>query len=170
MNFDAIARFLDGLTFRQAVWLFPPVFALHILEEAPQFTSWVNRYAWKGFTSADFIRNNLLGMALGVVFCAGIWFFPNRMMVFLFFAGIFGQAVWNTVFHAATTAVWGAYSPGVITAVLLYPPLFYYFSRLAFREGLLTNGSAIASFLMAGALHVAVNAVQVFGVRFGQGS
>jgi hypothetical protein len=45
MNFDTITQFLAGLSFRQAVWLFPFAFTLHVLEEVRQFTAWANRYA-----------------------------------------------------------------------------------------------------------------------------
>jgi hypothetical protein len=45
MNFEPIAQFLAGLSFREAVWLFPLAFTLHVLEEIRQFTPWANRYA-----------------------------------------------------------------------------------------------------------------------------
>ena len=55
MNFDGIARWLGRRTFREAVWLFPPAFLLHVAEEAPQFTAWVRRYASPQFGPHDFL-------------------------------------------------------------------------------------------------------------------
>ena len=166
MTFDALAQILRQLNFREAVWLFPPVFALHVLEEAPQFTVWVNRYASKGFTQADFIRNNALGMVSAVLLCALVSLFPNRLTVFLFFALVVTQAVFNTLFHVGTTAAYGAYSPGVITSLVLYPPLFYYLSRLPYHEGLLTNLTGALALFIGGALHARVVVGQVYSARW----
>ena len=69
MNFGLLWEFLEGLSFHRGVWLFLPAFALHVLEEAPQFTAWANRYASPCFTRADFLRNNGLGMALSALLC-----------------------------------------------------------------------------------------------------
>ena len=166
MNFEAIAQFLSRLTFSQAVWLFPPVFALHVLEEAPQFTAWVNRYASKSFTQGDFIRNNALGIVSGVLLCALVSLFPNRLTIFLFFALGLTQSVFNTLFHVGTTAAYGAYSPGVITSLTFYPPLFYYLSRLAYHEGLLTNLTGALALVIGGALHARVVIGQVYSARW----
>jgi len=54
------------------------------------------------------------------------------------------------------------YSPGLLTALTLYPPLFYVVTRLAFREGLLTNRMVIISFVVAGAFHAADVSHNVF--------
>src|SRR5713101_5535327 len=78
MSAETILQFANRVSFRQAVWLFPMVFALHVMEEAPRFTTWVNRYASKQFTQANFIQNNALGMALGIVFCILVWLSPSR--------------------------------------------------------------------------------------------
>jgi hypothetical protein len=76
---------------------------------------------------------------------------------------IFTPAVcFNIVFHAGATAVFGVYCPGLLTALTLYPPLFYVVSRLAFREHLLTNRLALVSFAIAGAFHTADVSHNVF--------
>src|SRR5262249_6927481 len=162
MNFEAIQQFLNDLTFRQAVWLFPPVFALHVFEEAPQFTAWANRHASSRFTQADLIRNNALGMGLVLVLCFAVAFFPHPVVIFLFFSLGLWQAGFNTFFHVGTTAAFGVYSPGLISSVTLYPALFYYLSRLAFHENLLTGGNAIFALLFGALIHAYVVAVQVF--------
>jgi hypothetical protein len=52
MDFDTVSQILSDLTFRQAIWLFPFAFALHVLEEWRQFTPWAMRYASDHFTPA----------------------------------------------------------------------------------------------------------------------
>jgi hypothetical protein len=165
MNFELLREFLEGLDFRPAVWLLLPAFALHVLEEAPQFTAWVNRHASPRFTRTDFLRNNGLGMALNVILCAAVAAFPQPPVVFVFFALGVWQAGFNAVFHVATTAAYGAYSPGLLTSLTLYPALCCYLSRLAFREGLLTNTSGTIALVLGGALHAYVVAVQVYFLK-----
>ena len=165
MSAETILQFASRASFRQAVWLFPIAFALHVMEEAPQFTTWVNRYASKEFTQADFIKNNALGMALGIVLCILVWFSPSRTIVFLFFATCVTQAFFNIFFHVGTTVAFHAYSPGVITSLVLYPPLVFYLTRLAYQEGLLSAGMGILVFFLGGAVHTVAVARQVFFVR-----
>ena len=43
MNFDRISHLLSDLVFRQAIWLFPFAFSLHVLEEWRQFAPWAMR-------------------------------------------------------------------------------------------------------------------------------
>ena len=85
-----------------------------------------------GFTRADFLRNNGLGMALSALLCAAVAVFPHPAVAFVFFALGVWQAGFNTVFHVATTAAYGVYSPGLLTSLTLYPALCCYLSRLAF--------------------------------------
>ena len=131
MDFQLLWEFLEGLSFHQAVWLFLPAFALHVLEEVPQFTAWAKRHTSPRFTRADFLRNNGLGMALSALLCAAVAVFPHPAVVFVFFALGVWQAGFNTVFHVATTAAYGVYSPGLLTSLTLYPALCCYLSRLA---------------------------------------
>ena len=162
MNFELLWEFLEGLSFHRGVWLFLPAFALHVLEEAPQFTAWAKRRASPRFTRADFLRNNGLGMALSALLCAAVAVFPHPAVAFVFFALGVWQAGFNTLFHVATTAAYCVYSPGLLTSLTLYPALCCYLSRLAFQEGLLTNTSGLIALLLGGIIHVYVVAVQVY--------
>jgi len=88
---------------------------------------------------------------------------PNRTVIFIFFTFIFTPAVcFNILFHAGSTAAFGVYSPGLLTALTLYPPLFYVVTRQAFREGLLINRTAVISFALAGLVHAADVSHNVF--------
>ena len=169
VNFEAIVNFLGSLTFSQATWLFPLVFALHVLEEAPQFRAWAQRYTSSKFTQGDFVRNNAMGMVIGIVFCLAVWFFPNRITVFLFFSLGINQSFLNTLFHVGTTAAYGVYSPGLITSLTLYPPLFYYLSRLAYKQNLISTRGGIGALVVAAVIHAVVVAQQVYFVKFSFG-
>jgi hypothetical protein len=163
MNFDSIIRSLDSLSFRQAVWLFPVAYILHVLEELPQFTNWAKQYAAPTFTMRNYLVIHLSGIVIALLAPVVLWFFLNRVVIFIFFSFVFTPAVcFNILFHAGATAVFGAYSPGLLTALALYPPLFYFVSRRAFREGLVTNRVALISFALAGLFHAADVSHNVF--------
>ena len=100
---------------------------------------------------------------LCLIAAAVIWFFPNKVIIFIFFTFIFTPAVFfNIFFHAGATAAFGAYCPGLLTALTIYPPLFYFISRLAFSEGLLANKLGWISFAIAGVVHLADVSHNVF--------
>jgi hypothetical protein len=142
------------LRFSQAIWLFPPAFALHILEELPQFPSWAQHYASPAFTRHDYLVLHLGGLGLGTLVVALVSAFPNRVLGFLFFALLLTPGIfYNTLFHAGATAAFGTYCPGLITALVLYLPLYAFLSRLAHRDGLLTPATGTLAFVLAGFFH-----------------
>jgi len=104
-------------------------------------------------------------MVFAIAFCGLASMFPNRAAVFLFFALCFSKSVLNGLFHVGATAFSGVYCPGLITALVLYPPLFWYLSQVAYREGLLTNTVGAVAFLIAVAIHAVDVATSVFGVK-----
>jgi hypothetical protein len=163
MNLEVIAQFLASLSFRQAVWLFPFAFALHVLEEVSQFTTWAQRHASPHFTVQQYLTIHLTGIVAAFIAAAVIRLFPNKVVVFLFFTLMFTPGVfYNILFPAGATAYSGAYCPALLTALTIYPPLFYFISRLAFSEGLLTNRLGWISFALAGAVHAADVSRNVF--------
>lgn len=83
MNFDLIAQWIAGLTFRQAVWLFPFAFMLHVLEEVRQFTAWANRYASPEFTFQEYLKIHIAGIIVAFVAAAVIWFSSNKVVIFI---------------------------------------------------------------------------------------
>ena len=163
MDFDLIYDRISSMTFRQSVWLFPLAYFLHVLEEFPQFTNWARRYAAPGFTMRDYLTIHLIGIIVALLASLVMWFFSNRTVIFLFFTIVFTPAVcFNILFHAGATAAFGVYCPGLITALMLYPPLFVVVSRRAISERLLTSRTALISFLVAGLLHAADVSRNVF--------
>jgi Protein of unknown function with HXXEE motif len=152
--------------FARDVWLLTPAFAAHVAEEAPGFTRWARRHASEQYTQRDFVRNNALGL-VGTVAATRIVARRNRGALTLAFysAVLTQQALWNTAFHVGTTVAWRTYSPGLITSVTLFLPLWGHLTRLALREGRLTPRTAAGATVAAGLLHAVVVAQQVFFVR-----
>jgi Protein of unknown function with HXXEE motif len=152
-------------SFRRAVWLFPPAFALHVLEEAPGFTDWARRHASDRYTQRDFVRNNAAGMAMAIGETWLVSRFPNRAVVFAYFASLLSQQVpFNAAFHAGTTVAFRTYSPGLVTS-LAQLPLWWRLMRLARREDRLSGRAAAWAAGIGGLIHTAAVADQVFFVR-----
>jgi uncharacterized protein with HXXEE motif len=165
MDFEAIAEHLNQHEFTKAVWLLPVAFALHVLEEAPRFKAWVNQHISVRYTWADFCRNNALGVVLTLGLCVAVVYDPQPAVVFAFFALAVWQCGFNTLFHVMSTAAYGAYSPGLITSLVLYPKLVLYLSKLAMRDELLNEDMALKALLLGGMIHVLVVVFQVYLVR-----
>jgi hypothetical protein len=154
------------LRFRQAVWLFSAAFAVHVLEEAPGFTDWVNRYASEQYTSADFVRNNALGLLLTAGATLAVTRTSNRTVFFVFYSTILTQqALWNAGFHVGSTVAFATYSPGLVTSVLLFLPVWWRLTHLALAERLISRRAVAIAALIGGLIHAAVVAQQVFFVE-----
>jgi Protein of unknown function with HXXEE motif len=154
------------LQLQRAAGLLPAAFALHVVEEAPGFTGWARRHASERYTRRDFWRNNAAGMLLTLPTAGAISRrLPGRAAFFAFYTLVLTQqALWNTVFHAATTAAWREYSPGLVTAGALFLPLWAWTTRLAFQEDLLSGRAVAAGVVLGGAIHGTAVAQQVFFV------
>jgi hypothetical protein len=151
--------------FRRAAWLLPAILALHVAEEAPGFAAWARRNAWAGYTDRDFRRINAAGLALTVAATLAVTHTRNRAVFFVYHAGLASQqALWNPVFHAGTTAAYREYSPGVVSAVGLFPMTWALLTGTATREGRMTRRAAWASAALGAAMHAAAVAQQVYGV------
>jgi Protein of unknown function with HXXEE motif len=150
---------------RSAVWLAPPAFALHVAEEAPGFTRWVNRHISEDYGRADFVRINAAGLAMTVAATALVARRPARPLVFAYFTAIVCQQAANAGFHAGATAAYRAYSPGLATSILLYLPLWRALARRARRERLLSRRANLSAAAFAGLLHAHVVSRQVFRRR-----
>lgn len=161
---------LDGVRFTTLVWLCPLAFVLHVSEEAPRFTGWVNRFISPTFTQRDYWRVHLFGIGMWLIAAFLVWRFPTPWVVFFFFTlSLAPGFFFNTVFHAGGTIVYGAYSPGVITGLVVLLPLFGALSSLALREGLLDLRSAVIGLAVAGLFHAVEVAHNTYGIRLFRG-
>ncbi len=154
---------LRDLTFRQAIWLFPFAFSLHVLEEWRQFTPWAMRYEPDHFTRHDYITIHVAGVITAFLSALLIQVLPYRSLMWAFFAFVFTPSVlFNALSHAGATAIYGVYGPGLLTALTIYLPLYYLLSRLPYHEGLLRGRAGLWALVVAGVFHVAEVSHNVF--------
>jgi len=154
---------IKSARFSYIVWLFPAGYALHVLEELPHFTSWARQYANASFTMRDYLIVHVTGVVVAVASPFVIRYYPSPSVTFLFFTFAFTPAVFfNILFHAGATAVFRAYSPGLLTAITIYPVTFFLVTRQALRERLISKRAAMISFFLAGVFHAADVSHNVF--------
>jgi hypothetical protein len=130
------------LEFRQLIWLMPIVVLLHVIEELPRFPAWATRALRLPYTRRKFVWENIVLFAILLASVALAAFWPvttlagQAGLVLVLSAAV--SLFSNTIFHALLTLRTGIYSPGTVTACLLFPPLSIGVYYQAAVEGLLT--------------------------------
>ena len=151
-------------SFRRTAWTFPAAYVVHVAEEAPGFTAWARRNASERYTQTDFVRNNALGFVSTIAATAAITRSERRALALAYYTLVVTQqAVFNALFHVGTTIAYREYSPGVVTSVLTVP-LWRRLTRAALAEHRLSRRELNACVLLAGIVHAAVVARQVYFV------
>jgi len=151
MNVEAIPRFLQGARFREIVWLAPLAYAVHILEEFWRFPLWASTHFAPGFTTHRFVVANAVIMVVLLGLTALVSAVRERAVDFVYFCWLAGQLFHNALFHMGTTAYFGVYSPGLLSAILLYLPVCYCVARAAYREARIDNAEGAAALVVGAA-------------------
>src|SRR5437763_9730572 len=150
------------MPFRRLVWAFPAAYVAHVAEEAPGFTRWAQRNASQRYSQRDFVRNNALGFLTTTAATLAVTRIQRRRLDLAYYTLVVTQqAAFNAVFHAATTAAFREYSPGLVTSIL-HLPLWRRLTRAALAEHRLTPRDIVACTITAGAVHAIEVARQVF--------
>jgi hypothetical protein len=110
--------------FRKVVWLMPAAYFLHIIEEyVGGFPAWVTNDVHGSFNNTGFAINNFAFMLilLTLVYVNFRKSTPLRGILLVVFAS--ANLFWDALFHLVMTPILDRYSPGVVTAMLLYYPI-----------------------------------------------
>lgn len=117
-------EWMSGLSFAGLAWLSIIVYALHYAEEGPRLVEWFqNHHPMKGlrYTQAKLNLENAILFGLTVAIVALLNAFPGNWVLQAAVLGTGFGYFGNFVFHAVPTIRTGVYSPGVVTASLLFP-------------------------------------------------
>ncbi len=131
-----------------AIFIFCLLYAFHMVEEFTLgFVEWGDRY----FGNFDWTQN-LIGNAIFFVCLAFACYLYYKNPTKYLWVGM-SAAMWvlaNSFIHISATILGGEYSPGVVTATVLYIPGGLYFLVKWAGKGLLTWKNAILSFAVGG--------------------
>jgi hypothetical protein len=141
------------MRFERFVWLFPAVYALHIVEEyGTGFPAWMTRHMHASMDNPGFLMNNALFMAILLATTAWASVSRSRLSAFVFLSWASGNLFWNFIFHLVTTLQADSYSPGLVTASLLYYPVSIWGGVVAVRQERLTVSGVLGAFAIGAAL------------------
>ena len=141
------------MRFERFVWLFPAVYALHIAEEyGTGFPAWMTRHMHASMDNPGFLLNNALFMAILLMTSAWASASRSRLSAFVFLSWASGNLFWNFIFHLVTTLLADSYSPGLVTASLIYYPVSIWGGVLAVRQERLTLVGVLGAFAIGAAL------------------
>jgi hypothetical protein len=156
---------LSSVTAREAVWLFPVAIAIHFSEEAPRFAKWARMHISPLYTNAHWRKIHGMGLVSALIFAALVSLWPRPVSVFLFLALYLSPMVFNAVFHITASVFYRSYSPGAVSAALLFPTLFLHLGRLFSQAGLLRTEVAMLATAIGAVVHMFDLASTTFFVR-----
>ncbi len=139
----------------------PVLYALHLLEErfaGIGFPDWLNQYMGADLSMADFLAINVVAFSavvlVTILFVRGI----IPILPILVIVTVFGL---NGLIHLATSVTTESYSPGTLSGLVGYLPLYWYtwtriFPELPTRLILqgLTGGVLVHALVIVLALHL----------------
>lgn len=119
-----VDRLGDQQAFRRVIWLLPLAFASHIAEEyLGNFPGWVKNVVGGSFNNEAFAANNAAFFAIMVALTAWTSRTGSRRASTLLILWASGNVFWDALFHVGMTAATDRYSPGLVTAAILYLPI-----------------------------------------------
>lgn len=132
------------------LWLALFAYGLHIMEEHTlNWLQWARSTFKIDFSWADFYVTNSIVVVAGISLAMVGWRMPEASLAFP------AVALVNAVFaHIGPTVIQRRFSPGTITAVVLFLPIGAWSYLGAYLDGVLTVRAAIVS-LIAGVLLMA---------------
>ena len=149
----------------EGVWLFPVAIAIHFAEEAPRFAQWARRNISALYTDAHWRKVHALGLVLAVAWCAFVSLWPHPISIFLFWALCLSPMLFNAVFHVAASVVYRSYSPGAVSAFVLFPALACRLASSLSNTGLLGTETAIVATVIGAIVHALDLASTTFFVQ-----
>jgi hypothetical protein len=142
------------LRFHRALWALPAAFAPHICEE---YFGGFSRYVieemhGKPMPGPLFLVNNAVFMT--ILLSLSLWASRSRSRVsaFAFMAYASANLFWDFFVHLFYTVSSAKFSPGLVTAALLYYPIPPLVAVLAIRERRLGTRDVLVAFAIGGVL------------------
>ena len=113
---------------RLLILLAPLIYMAHILEEAPGYIAWLNSVVDHGVPDqGHFFAGNLPSITITALIAVIAALRLNRSALLVMLAWLSYFMFANAIFHLVATVVLRRYSPGTITAAVLYLPYFTWF-------------------------------------------
>jgi len=137
-------------SFRVLLLAAPLIFVAHFMEEAPDFVAWFNAHVARDITPSLFWTVNYTALAITLVVVTLEWTSGTAASIALVVAWLSGLMFANALFHIVGAIIDRAYTPGLVTALLLYLPFYSWVVLRALQlRRLQPRGVAVAALLGA---------------------
>lgn len=137
-----------------AIFIFCLLYAIHMIEEFTLgFVEWADRY----FGRFDWTQNLIGNAAFFVFLTLACYLYYDDPTKYLWVG--MSAAMWvlsNAFIHISATIIGGEYSPGAVTAAVLYIPGGVYFLVKWGSKGLLTWENTTLSFVVGGMIFMLI--------------
>ena len=134
------------------VWLFPLAYGLHVAEEyAFHFPAFLASVSGRQMSNSQFLLLNAVFWVLMVGAVVVVLARPSRAWLVVTLSAVLGI---NAAAHLLGSIVTAAYSPGTVTAAVLYVPLVVYALRRVLPH--LSRGLAIRAAVLGAGIHAGV--------------
>jgi hypothetical protein len=140
--------------------LAPLIFICHFLEEAPGFVSWFNSHVSRGITPGLFQSVNISALVITLFIIALELFEPfflSAMLIVLWFSFLM---LANAIFHIKGALVDQKYMPGLITAIILYIPYYFWIVARIVKTGRM-KASLVTGFALLGSLPMLIHGYMI---------
>ncbi len=138
---------------RTITWLAllaPIIFVIHVMEEAPTFVAWFNRLVEPDITEGMFLRVNATALVITVILAALLAATREPAVAVLDLAWMGCLMFANGIFHLTATVVHRTYSPGAVTAAVLYLPYFAVLFWVVLKRLRVPLGVALVATVLGG--------------------
>jgi len=144
---------MNKITFKISLLFAPLAYALHHYEESIIF----NFRAWRSLYFPDNKLPStelmlLILMVISLVYIILHFIIENKATAQSVIIFLMATQVNNMIFHTGGTIVFQDFSPGLITAILLYMPVNIFIAQKALQEGWISKRSLTVLFLLGGIL------------------
>ena len=136
---------IDKNKISRAFVLAPFIFTLHFLEEAPGFVKWFNAHVHPGITSESFWVVNLVGLVITSIVVGIGTMAPSSPSYLLAAAWLSLLMPANALIHIIGSVIDRSYVPGVITAIALYLPYYFWLMAKIKKSGWVSSSSLIVA-------------------------
>ena len=140
------------------VWLFPLAYGTHVAEEyAFHFPAYLASVSGRHMSNSQFLFLNAVFWLLMVAAVVVVLARPSHAWLVMTLAAVLGI---NAALHVLGSLVSATYSPGTVTAAILYVPLVVYALRRVLphvSRGLAIRAAALGAGIHAGVLLLAAN-------------
>lgn len=136
---------IDQNKIARALVLAPFIFIIHFLEEAPGFVKWFNAHVNPGIVSENFWTVNLAGLIITSIVVGIGTMAPSSPSYLLAAAWLSLLMPANALIHIIGSVIDKHYVPGVITAIALYLPYYFWLMAKIKKSGRVSSSSLIVA-------------------------